>query len=81
MVYEFVTGSFLDMCLFTVLLVKYWNDKNHLILSSIQKSLCFTYILVVFNSPDIEHDRCGLFVILVLLSFQFQHAIGSMSMT
>jgi hypothetical protein len=57
MVYELITGLFLDMCLFIVLSVKCWNDKNHLILSSIEQDLCFDYIFFVFTSPDVEHFK------------------------
>jgi hypothetical protein len=57
MVYEFITWSFLDMCLFIVLFVKCWNGKNHLILSSIKQDFCFGYILFVFISLDVEHFK------------------------
>jgi hypothetical protein len=57
MVYEFITWSLLDMCLFIVLVLKCWNCKNHLILSSTKQDLCFDYILFVFNSPDIEQVK------------------------
>jgi hypothetical protein len=81
MVYEFITWSFLDMCLFIVLFVKYWNDKNHLILFSIKLDLCFDKKFFLFNSPDVVHFKVWSFLLfLFLLSFYLQNAIWSLLM-
>jgi hypothetical protein len=56
------------MCLFIVLFMKYWNDKSHLILSSIKLDLCFDKILCSI-ALMLNILRCGLFVVLVLVVF------------
>jgi hypothetical protein len=68
-VYEFITWSFLDMCLFIVLFVTYWNDKNYLILSSIKVELCFDKKNFCSVALMLDILRCSLFVVLILVVF------------
>jgi hypothetical protein len=57
------------MCLFIVLFVTYWNDKNYLILSSIKVELCFDKKNFCSVALMLDILRCSLFVVLILVVF------------